>query len=114
MAFVHAGGSIIEKDLKAGEALRVDTGCIVGFERSVDYDIRFVGGFKNALFGKEGLFLATLEGPGRVYIQSMPISKLAERLYANMGSSRERGGSGGTLLSGAVAGGILGGILDRD
>nr|WP_320047392.1 TIGR00266 family protein [uncultured Ilyobacter sp.] len=114
MTFVHAGGSIIEKDLKAGETLRVDTGCIVGFERSVDYDIRFVGGFKNALFGKEGLFLATLKGPGRVYIQSMPISKLAERLYANMGSSKERGGSGGTLLSGAVAGGILGGILDRD
>ncbi|WP_394697917.1 TIGR00266 family protein [uncultured Ilyobacter sp.] len=114
IAFVHAGGSIIEKNLAAGEVLRVDTGCIVGFERSVDYNIKFVGGFKNALFGKEGLFLATLKGPGRVYIQSMPISKLAERLYANAGSTKERSGTGGSLLGGAVAGGILGGILDRD
>ncbi len=114
LAFIHAGGSIIEKTLQKGETLRVDTGCIVGFESSVDYDIKFIGGFKNALFGKEGLFLATLRGPGKVYIQSMPISKLAERLYANMGSSKERGGSGGTLLGGAVAGGILGGLLDRD
>jgi uncharacterized protein (TIGR00266 family) len=90
MAFIHAGGTIIEKNLKVGESLRVDTGCIVGFERSVDYNIKFVGGFKNALFGKEGLFLATFRGPGKVYIQSMPISKLAERLYANVGTSKER------------------------
>lgn len=114
MAFIHAGGAVVEKKLGPGEKLRVDTGCIVGFERSVDYDIRFVGGFKNALFGKEGLFLATLSGPGKIYIQSMPISKLAERLYANIGSSNERSGSGGSLLGGAVAGGILGSLLDKD
>lgn len=99
MAFIHAGGTIIEKDLAPGETLRVDTGCIVGFESSVGYDIQFVGGFKNALFGKEGLFLAHLSGPGKVYLQSLPISRLAERLYASAGTHREEGNPVGSLLN---------------
>lgn len=112
MAFVHAGGSVIKKTLREGESLRVDTGCIVGFDSRVDYDIRFVGGFRNALFSKEGLFLATLVGPGDVYIQSMPVSKLAERLYANLGTRAEQGGSGkGNVMGAVVTGGILGGLL---
>ncbi len=110
LAFVHAGGTVIKKELNAGETLRVDTGCIVGFTRGVDYDIRFVGGFKNALFGKEGLFLASLTGPGTVYMQSLPISKLAERLYFAAGSSKE-GSNNSRAIGGALAGGILGGIL---
>ncbi len=80
LAFVHAGGTIVEKNLGVGEVLRVDTGCLVAFAATVDYDIQFVGGFKNALFGGEGLFLARMTGPGKVYVQSLPLSKLAERI----------------------------------
>lgn len=112
LAFIHAGGTIIEKRLQPGEVLRVDTGCIVGFEPSVSYDIQFIGGFKNALFGKEGLFLATLTGPGIVYIQSLPISKLAERIGASFGTSREQGinlgNSAGAVLAGSVIGSMFG------
>jgi uncharacterized protein (AIM24 family) len=82
LAFVHAGGTIVEKNLGVGEVLRVDTGCLVAFASTVDYDIQFVGGFKNALFGGEGLFLAKMTGPGKVYVQSLPLSKLAERILA--------------------------------
>lgn len=82
LAFVHAGGTLIEKNLGAGEVLRVDTGCLVAFAPSVEYDIQFVGGFRNALFGGEGLFLARLTGPGGVYLQSLPLSKLAGRIRA--------------------------------
>jgi uncharacterized protein (TIGR00266 family) len=78
-AFIHAGGTIIEKTLKSGEQLKVDTGCIVGFSSKVDYDIKFTG-IKNALFSGEGLFLATLSGPGKVYLQSLPFSRLARRI----------------------------------
>lgn len=108
LAFVHAGGTIVEKDLKVGETLRLDTGCLVAFEPSVDYDINFVGGFKNALFGGEGLFLATLKGPGKIYIQSLPFSRLADRILAgarlNRGESKGAAGIGGDVL-----GSILGG-----
>lgn len=114
MAFIHAGGTIVEKKLAHGETLRVDTGCVVGFESSIEYDIRFVGGFKNAMFGKEGLFLATLQGPGTVYIQSMPISKLAERLSAAVGSNRGQSNGGGDMLAGGIAGGILGSMFGGD
>ena len=82
LAFVHAGGTIVEKNLGVGEVLRADTGCLVAFAPTVDYDIQFVGGFKNALFGGEGLFLVKLTGPGKVYLQSLPLSKLAERIMA--------------------------------
>lgn len=110
LAFVHAGGTIIEKDLAPGETLRVDTGCLVAFAPSVDYDIQFVGGFTNALFGGEGLFLATLTGPGKVYLQSLPFSRLADRIAAaarfnkNQGESRGIGGIGGDILGNIISG----------
>lgn len=109
-AFVHAGGTIMRRDLEPGEQLRVDTGCIVGFEDRVDYDIQFIGGFKNALFGGEGLFLATLRGPGRVYLQTLPFSRLADRImaaarfHANKGEERGVGGLGGAILGGLISG----------
>jgi uncharacterized protein (TIGR00266 family) len=89
-AMIHAGGNLVEFDLVAGQSLRVDTGCIVAFRESVRYDIQFVGGFKNALFGGEGLFLATLTGPGKVILQTLPFSRLAGRI---VGSTNE--GTGG-------------------
>ncbi len=108
LAFVHAGGTIIEKDLGNGETLRVDTGCLVAFAPTVDYNIQFIGGFKNALFGGEGLFLTTLTGPGKVYLQSLPLSRLADRIAAaarlNRSSDETRGAAG-------IGGDILGNIL---
>lgn len=81
-AFIHAGGTCIKRELAKGEKLRVDSGCLVGLSENVDYNIKFVGGFKNALFGGEGLFLAQLEGPGTIYIQSLPFSRLVDRIVA--------------------------------
>lgn len=92
LAFIHAGGTLIERDLKAGEVLKVDTGCLAALSRSVDYDIQFVGGFKNALLGGEGLFLARLKGPGRVYLQSLPLSRLADRIVEAEGIRSVRAG----------------------
>jgi uncharacterized protein (AIM24 family) len=106
MAFVHAGGTMAQRQLAPGETLRVDTGCIVGFTQEVDYDIEFVGGIKNTLFGGEGMFFATLTGPGIVYIQSLPFSRLAGRVISalpNRGNSKGEGsilGSIGDLLDG--------------
>ena len=77
MAFVHAGGTLARRELQAGEVLKVDTGCIVGFTKDVQYDIEFVGGIKNTIFGGEGVFFATLRGPGVVYIQSLPFSQIS-------------------------------------
>jgi uncharacterized protein (TIGR00266 family) len=94
LAFIHAGGTIIERSLASGESLRVDTGCLVAFLPTVDYDIQFVGGFKNALFGGEGLFLAKLTGPGIVYLQTLPFSRLADRIVRASYGSREEGGIG--------------------
>ncbi|HLV30713.1 MAG TPA: TIGR00266 family protein [Chitinispirillaceae bacterium] len=109
MAFIHAGGTIVEKNLEIGQSLRVDTGCLVAFQPSVNYDIQFVGGFKNALFGGEGLFLATLRGPGKVYLQSLPFSRLADRIIsATRATKDESRGVGG------IGGGILGNILNGD
>ena len=82
LAFVHAGGTIIKKELQPGQTLRVDTGCLVAMSSSVDYDIQMVKGVKTALFGGEGLFFATLKGPGSVWIQSLPFSRLASRVFA--------------------------------
>ncbi|HRT57894.1 MAG TPA: TIGR00266 family protein, partial [Candidatus Paceibacterota bacterium] len=108
LAFIHAGGTILQRDLAPGELLRVDTGCIVAFQPSVAYDIQLVGGIKTALFGGEGLFFATLRGPGRVWLQSLPLSRLAGRIYAAapQGGGRARG-------EGSILGG-LGGLLDGD
>lgn len=113
MAFVHAGGALIEKRLQPGERLRVDTGCLVGFSSGVDYDIGFVGGFKNALFGGEGVFLATMTGPGTLYLQSLPFSRLADRIVqaSRVGIQKQRGEQKGV---GGIGGQILGGILGGD
>ena len=110
MAFVHAGGTIVKRELKAGEKLRVDTGCLVAFSPSVDYDIQFIGGFKNALFGGEGIFLAKLTGPGLVYLQSLPFSRLADRIYA-AARFQQKGEQKGIA---GIGGDILGGLLQGD
>jgi len=108
MAFVHVGGTIVEKKLAPGEVMRVDTGCLAAFSESVDYDIKMVKGFKNALFGGEGLFLATLRGPGLVYLQSLPFSRLADRIVAatsqNRGESKGAAGIGGDLIGDFISG----------
>ena len=110
MVFVHAGGTVIEKDLKPGETLRVDTGCLVAFATTVDYDIKFVGGFTNALFGGEGLFFALLKGPGKVYLQSLPFSRLVDRIKRGItfsqggGETRGVAGLGGDLLKNVLSG----------
>ena len=108
LGFIHAGGTMAKKILKQGEVLKVDTGCIVGFTKDVDYDIEFVGGIKNTVFGGEGLFFATLRGPGTVYIQSLPFSRLAGRVLA-MAPQTGNGSRG----EGSVLGG-LGNMLDGD
>ncbi len=108
LAFIHAGGTLYQRDLAPGEILRVDTGCIVAFQPSVDYDIQMVGGIKSALFGGEGLFFATLRGPGRIWLQSLPFSRLAGRIYA----AAPQGGGGGRE-EGSMLGG-LGRLLDGD
>lgn len=105
LAFVHAGGHVMEKELQAGELLKIDTGCIVAFTPSCDYDIQFVGGIKNSIFGGEGLFFATLRGPGKVWIQSLPISRLASRILAYGTYKRKE--------EGGILGGI-GNLLDGD
>ena len=97
---------MIERELGRGETLRVDTGCLVAFSESVDYDIQFQGGFKNALFGGEGLFLARVEGPGKVFLQSLPFSRLADRIVA---ASRMYSGRRRRVV--AAAGSALGGLL---
>jgi len=109
LAFVHASGAIVEKKLAAGETLRVDTGCLVAFEESVDYDIQFVKGIKTAVFGGEGLFYASMTGPGKVWLQSLPFSRLAKRVLS-AGMSRKRKGEGSPL---DMIGG-LGNLLDGD
>jgi uncharacterized protein (TIGR00266 family) len=80
LVFIHAGGTLLEKELEPGEVLKVDTGCLAAFAPSVDYDVQFIGGFKNAMLGGEGIFLARLKGPGKVYLQSLPLSRLADRI----------------------------------
>ena len=80
MAFVHAGGHVFERRLQAGELIKIDTGCLVALTQTVQYDIQFVGGIRNSIFGGEGLFFATLRGPGKVWIQTLPVSRLASRI----------------------------------
>jgi uncharacterized protein (TIGR00266 family) len=96
LCFVHAGGTIHSFDLTAGETLRVDTGCLVALQPSVNYDIQYIGKIKSALFSGEGLFFATLTGPGKVWLQSLPLSRLADRIYKaipSIGGSRKEEGS---------------------
>jgi uncharacterized protein (TIGR00266 family) len=99
-AFVHAGGTVVAKELAAGETLRLDTGCLVAFEPRVNYDIQWVGGFKSALFGGEGLFFATLTGPGKVWIQSLPFSRLAGRMLAAAVAAGFGRGDEGSVIGG--------------
>ena len=107
-AFVHAGGTLHERMLAPGEVIRVDTGCIVGFQPSVNYDIQFVGGIKTAFFGGEGLFFATLRGPGKIWLQSLPFSRLADRIIASAPAAGGKKRGEGSVLGG------LGGLLDGD
>ena len=107
-AYVHAGGTLHERTLAAGEMVRVDTGCIVGFQPSVNYEIEYVGKIKSALFGGEGLFFATLRGPGRVWLQSLPLSRLANRIIAAVPGVARGGREEGSILGG------LGSLLDGD
>ena len=105
MAFCHAGGHIVKKTVKPGETLRVDTGCIVAYTKDIDYDIQYVGGVKNMVFGGEGVFFATLKGPGEVWLQTLPISRLASRVLAFSRGPRKEEGS---ILGG------LGNLFDGD
>jgi uncharacterized protein (TIGR00266 family) len=100
LAFVHAGGTVVAKDLQPGETLRLDTGCLVAFEPKVTYDIQWIGGVKSALFGGEGLFFATLTGPGRVWLQSLPFSRLAARMLAAAVAAGFGRGDEGSALGG--------------
>lgn len=100
LAFLHAGGSIVRKELQSGETLRVDTGCLVALDPSVNYDIKFVGGVKTALFGGEGLFFATLRGPGTVWLQTLPFSRLADRIIASAPSQGGKRVGEGSVLGG--------------
>jgi len=108
MAFVHAGGTLMEKVLAAGETLRVDTGCIVAFQPTVDFDIQYVGKVKSAIFGGEGLFFATLRGPGKIWLQSLPLSRLANRIILSAPAAGGRSTGEGSLLGAGLLGGLLG------
>ncbi len=113
LAFVHSGGTVVKRTLQPGQTLLVDTGCLVAHTPNVNFEIQYVGKIKTALFGGEGLFLAKLTGPGDIWLQSLPFSRLASRIFAaapQMGGNREQGG----LVGGLAAGGILGGILGGD
>ena len=110
LAFVHAGGTVVKRELQPGQTLMVDTGCVVAFTPNVNFEIQYVGKIKTALFGGEGLFFAKLSGPGTVWLQSLPFSRLASRVFAaapQNGGSREQG----SVLGGIAGGGLLGGIL---
>lgn len=108
MAFIHAGGTLHERTLAHGETLRVDTGCVVAFQPSVDFDIQFVGKIKSAVFGGEGLFFATLSGPGKIWLQSLPLSRLANRIVMSAPATGGRSADQSSLLGAGVLGGILG------
>ena len=112
LAFVHAGGTVVRRELQAGQALMVDTGCVVAYTPTVDFDIQYVGKIKTALFGGEGLFFAKLTGPGTIWLQSLPFSRLASRVFAaapQMGGRKEESSLGGLAVGGGLLGGLLGG-----
>lgn len=108
LAFCHSGGTVLKRDLAAGEVLRVDTGCVVAYTTGIDFDIQFVGGVKTALFGGEGLFFAVLRGPGTIWLQSLPFARLASRIFAAAPASKGGGGVGGEQ------GGVLGNLFAGD
>jgi uncharacterized protein (AIM24 family) len=111
LAFVHAGGTVIKRELQPGQTLMIDTGCVVAYTPNVNFEIQYVGKIKTALFGGEGLFFAKMTGPGTVWLQSIPFSRLASRIFAaapQMGGSREQGSVLGAVAGGTVLGGIFG------
>lgn len=114
LAFVHAGGSLLKRELQPGQTLMADTGCVVAYLPSVDFEVQYVGKIKTALFGGEGLFFAKLTGPGTVWLQSLPFSRLASRVFA---AAPQTGGGGkgeGSVLGGFATGGLLGSVLGGD
>lgn len=114
LAFVHAGGTVVRRELAPGQVLMVDTGCVVAYTPGVSFEIQYVGKIKTALFGGEGLFLARMTGPGTVWLQSLPFSRLASRIFAaapQQGGSREEGSVLGLAAGGVAAGGLLGGLF---
>lgn len=113
LAFVHAGGTVLRRELQPGQTLLIDTGCVVAFTPNINFEIQYVGKIKTALFGGEGLFFAKVTGPGTVWLQSLPFSRLASRVFA---AAPQRGGSReeGSVLGGFGAGGLLGGVLGGD
>jgi uncharacterized protein (TIGR00266 family) len=114
LAFIHAGGTVVRRELPAGEVLLVDTGCIVAHTPSVAFEVQYVGKIKTALFGGEGVFLAKMTGPGSVWIQSLPFSRLASRVFAAAPQGGGRGREEGSVLGGFAAGGLLGSLLGGD
>ena len=117
LAFVHAGGTVVKRELAAGQTLMVDTGCVVAYTPNVNFEIQYVGKIKTALFGGEGLFLAKMTGPGTVWLQSLPFSRLASRIFAaapQRGGSREEGSVLGGFAAGGLLGGAMGGVLGGD
>ncbi|MFO1329771.1 MAG: TIGR00266 family protein [Rubrivivax sp.] len=112
LAFVHAGGTVVRRELQPGQTLLVDTGCVVAYTPTVNFEIQYVGKVKTALFGGEGLFFAKLTGPGTLWLQSLPFSRLASRVFAaapQRGGSREEGGVLGAAAGGSFLGGLIGG-----
>ncbi len=114
MAFVHAGGTVVRRELQPGEVLFIDTGCVVAYTQGVDFDIQYVGKIKTALFGGEGIFLARVTGPGSVWLQSLPFSRLASRIFAAAPQAGGRSRDEGSVLSGLAGGSLLGGLLGGD
>lgn len=114
LAFVHAGGTLLERELQPGQTLMVDTGCVVAYTPNVDFEIQYVGKIKTALFGGEGLFFARLTGPGHVWLQSLPFSRLASRVFAAAPQAGGRSVGEGSVLGGFGAGGLLGSVLGGD
>ncbi|MBP6225498.1 MAG: TIGR00266 family protein [Rhizobacter sp.] len=110
LAFVHAGGTVLKRELHPGQTLLIDTGCVVAFTPEINFEIQYVGKIKTALFGGEGLFFAKVTGPGTVWLQSLPFSRLASRVFA---AAPQRGGSReeGSVLGGVLGGGLLGGSI---
>ncbi len=114
LAFVHAGGTVVRRELQPGQVLLVDTGCVVAYTPNVSFEIQYVGKIKTALFGGEGLFFAKLTGPGTIWLQSLPFSRLASRLFAAAPPTGGGGREEGSMLGGLAAGGLLGGLLGGD
>ncbi len=114
LAFVHAGGTVVRRELQAGQTLLIDTGCVVAMTPNVNFEIQYVGKIKTALFGGEGLFFAKVTGPGTVWLQSLPFSRLASRVFAAAPQTGRGGREEGSVLGGFGAGGLLGGVLGGD